>query len=94
MISKKELKHLASLSRIELTEAEEESFSSDLGKILAHFDELKEVDTTTTKPQTGGSFVHTIVRSDTNEGRMNGEEARRAFPEAKKGFLKVPPVFE
>ncbi len=94
MISKKEIRHLASLSRMDLSEEEENVLSKDLGNILAHFDELKGLDTTGTEPLTGGSHTDTVMRPDTEEGRIPGAAARNAFPEGESGFLKVPPVFE
>lgn len=94
MISKKEIRHLASLSRMDLSEAEEDVLSRDLGNILAHFEELKELNTDDTEPLTGGSLTDTVMRTDTGEGRVEGAAAKKSFPEEEKGFLKVPPVFE
>ncbi len=94
MISKKEIRHLASLSRIDLSETEEDILSKDLGNILAHFDELKELATDDVEPLTGGSPTDTVVRADTEEGRIRGTAAKAAFPDEENSFLKVPPVFE
>lgn len=95
MISKEEVKHLASLSRIELTEAEEAKLQHDLGNILEHFDELKEVNTDDVAPLAGGSVLTNQFRNDEDAtNRVDNAAALKAFPESASGLLKVPPVFE
>lgn len=94
MISKSEVTHLAELSRIELTDEEEERLAHDLGKILDHFAELKEVDTEQVKPLTGGALVQNALRDDADaSGRVENDAAVASFPENTGNLLKVPPVF-
>lgn len=95
MISKEDVRHLASLSRIELTEDEEKALVHDLGAILAHFDELKEIDTEHVTPMAGGTILPNQLRSDENDaGRISNETAKNDFPEHEGQLLVVPPVFE
>ncbi|MCP6720212.1 MAG: Asp-tRNA(Asn)/Glu-tRNA(Gln) amidotransferase subunit GatC [Patescibacteria group bacterium] len=93
-IDKKTIKDLAELSRIKLTESEEKNLLSDLEKILDYFEELKEVNTDNVSPMTGGTFSRNIFRNDEDDNSLPKERAIEAFPEKKKGFLRVPPVFE
>lgn len=93
-IGKRELKHLADLARIELHEREEEKLVKDLEKILAHFQELKEVNTDGVEPLTGGTMLKNATRTDGEGKPLPGDRAVEAFPETEKGFLKVPAVFE
>ncbi|MEI6479848.1 MAG: Asp-tRNA(Asn)/Glu-tRNA(Gln) amidotransferase subunit GatC [bacterium] len=94
MISKSEVKHLAELSRIELTDEEEERLAHDLGKILDHFAELKEVDTEKVSPLTGGALIMNALRDDSDSrGRIENDMAVEEFPDKAGGLLKVPPVF-
>lgn len=97
-IGKKELEHLAQLSRIELDPQEEEKLLKDLGKILEHFVVLQELDTTNTPPMAGGSDIINAFREDLveNGGRENTNRGAGvdAFPESKDGYNKVPAVFE
>jgi aspartyl-tRNA(Asn)/glutamyl-tRNA(Gln) amidotransferase subunit C len=97
-ISKKELEHLAALSRIELDPAEEEKLLSDLGAILDRFKELQALDTNNVVPMTGGTDLKNVLRPDTIEegGQENTNRGAGvdAFPESKDGYNKVPPVFE
>ncbi len=93
-IGKKELKHLAELARLELHEKEEEKLLTDLKKILAHFEELKEVPTDGIELMAGGTTLKNAFREDEGGTPLSRERAVEAFPETEKGFLKVPPVFE
>jgi aspartyl-tRNA(Asn)/glutamyl-tRNA(Gln) amidotransferase subunit C len=97
-IGKKELEHLAQLSRIELDPKEEDKLLADLGAILDHFKELQALDTTNVPPMTGGTDLMNIFREDGEEagGRENTNRGAGvdAFPESKDGYNKVPPVFE
>lgn len=98
-LDKKLLEHLAALARIELYEREEEKFLRDLGKILEHFNELKELDTANVVSLSGGTQLHNVTREDsTTIGEVPREEEARsaveALPEKERGFLKIPPVFE
>ena len=95
LIDKKTLEHLALLSRIKLDQKEEKKILQDLEKILAHFEELKEVNTEKVEPVSGGAQLQNVFRSDENAAmRLPGERAREAIPETKDGFLKIPPVFD
>jgi Asp-tRNAAsn/Glu-tRNAGln amidotransferase C subunit len=63
-IKKETIKHLAELSRIKLTEKEEEHLLKDLLKIINHFNELEEIDTSKVLPINGGTNNLNIFRED------------------------------
>lgn len=95
MLTKKDLEHLGELARIEIPSRDEKKLLQDLEKILAYFEELKEVDTASVEPVSGGTFSKNVFRTDElGENRLLAEKAVVQFPEKDKGFLKVPPVFE
>lgn len=98
LINKETLEHLADLAKIELKPGEEEKLLKDMQGILAHFDELKEIDTSGIEPMTGGTFEKNVFRNDDAETRKSinatSQDIVNAFPEKGGDFLKVPPVFE
>lgn len=65
LINKKTLEYLAELSRIELEKESGEKLLKDLQKILAYFEELKEVDTENIEPMAGGTIEKNVFREDT-----------------------------
>jgi len=97
-INKKTLEYLAELGKIRVDHRSEEKLIKDLGSILKYFEELKEVDTDGVEPLAGGTIRENVLREDEIEKNKNYEKTRekikKAFPEEKEGFLKVPPVFE
>lgn len=93
-INKQTLEHLAKLARIELHPEEEEKLLKDLQKILDHFEELKNLDTSSVKPMSGGTALKNVFREDGASENTNQKSGVEAFPETSGGFLKVPPVFE
>ena len=93
-IDKKTLDHLAELARIKLDGRQEEKLLHDLGKILDHFEELKEVDTTNIAPLAGGTMFTNAFREDGERENPLRGKGTESFPEKSAGFLKIPPVFE
>ncbi len=85
---------MAELARIELDPAEEEKLLKDLGTILEYFKELQKLDTKNIAPMTGGTDLRNAFREDDERENTNQGAGVESFPEAKNGFLKVPPVFE
>ena len=95
VINKKTLEHLAALARMELGAHEEEKLLKDLEKILAHFEELKAVDTGAVLPLAGGTNLKSVTRGDAERVRpLPADAAVDAFPEKEGRYLKIPPVFE
>ncbi len=95
MLTKKDLKKLVDLSRMKIEEAEEEKLLHDLGGILDHFEELKELNTDNVSPMNGGTSSVNVWRNDDPEAvRLDGGRAKEGFPEVEEGYLEVPAVFE
>ena len=93
-LSKKDMKHLAELARLQLDPKEEEKLLKDLQNILTHFESLKALDTSNVAPLTGGTTLQNVFREDSSRENTNQSKGTENFPESQKGFLKVPPVFE
>lgn len=94
-INKKSLKHLADLSRLELTAHEEDKFVGDLEKILKHFEELQAVNTENVVPMTGGTELKNVFREDGEpKNSLSADRVVESFPEKENHWLKVPAVFE
>lgn len=93
-INKQTLERLAELARVKLQPQEEERLLNDLKKILGHFEELEELDTSNIAPMTGGTELKNIFREDEERMSTNRGQGTDQFPESKEGFLNIPPVFE
>jgi len=63
-LSHKEVKHVARLARLGLSEAEVEKFSLQLSDILENFEILKQVDTAKVPPATQSDPQQNVFRED------------------------------
>lgn len=95
MLSVEEVKHIALLARIGLTDAEVEKYRKDLSGVLDFFKELESLDLS-------GESLDTAVPRKTNDYREDraedfGSTGKQAImenvPETKDGYVKVKSVF-
>lgn len=63
-LSKKDVKRLADLARLRLTDAELEQFSGEFSSILEYVEQLKDTDTDGLKPTYQVNGLSTVVRAD------------------------------
>jgi len=92
MISKKEVKHIAALARIGVTEEEVDKFSTDLSVVLDWIDQLKEVDVTAVEPMAHVTGLLDVTREDRVEIFSETEKIIESFPEKKERYAKVKSV--
>jgi aspartyl-tRNA(Asn)/glutamyl-tRNA(Gln) amidotransferase subunit C len=93
VINKEEVKHIAKLARLGLTEKEIEKLQKELSSILDYFEKLKEVDISGIEPTTHSILVENVMRDD--ERRKSKVESRKLLdlaPETKGGYLKVKSI--
>ncbi|MFH1894639.1 MAG: Asp-tRNA(Asn)/Glu-tRNA(Gln) amidotransferase subunit GatC [Patescibacteria group bacterium] len=104
MISKEEVKHIAKLARLGLTEEEIEKFQKELSSILDYIEKLKEVDVFGVEPASHAIPARDASHNDAGgkvENVMRGDEIKPLgnknlldlAPDKKDGFLKVKSVF-
>lgn len=93
-ITKKEIKHLAELARLDVNEKDEAKLERDLSEILNYFNELKEVNVEDVSPLTGVTNLINAVREDDTERTADTLKGKESFPPGgEDGYLKVPSVF-
>lgn len=95
MISKEEVKHIAKLARLELSEQEIEKMQKELAAILDYFNLLKEAK----KPETeqAGKFLD-IEKATRKDIALEKEPNLRnrlleLAPDKKEGYVKVKNIF-
>ena len=97
MISKKEVKHLAKLARIGLTEREVEKMQKEIASILDYFEKLKEIDITGIEPTSHAVVLKNVMRGDEKRKTTDQEEKTKllsAAPETKDNYLKVKAILD
>lgn len=93
-ISKEEVKHIADLARLELSEEEISKFQKELSSILEYVSQLSEVDTEKVEPTFQTTGLENVFREDKVEDHeLSQKEALKNAPDKKDGYFKVKPVF-
>lgn len=92
MINKREVKHIAALARIGLTDGEVDKFAVDLSAILDWVEELKKADVSKAEPTAHITGLENRTRPDSAHDFGNKEHLRKLFPEEKNGYDKVKSV--
>ncbi|MEW6171072.1 MAG: Asp-tRNA(Asn)/Glu-tRNA(Gln) amidotransferase subunit GatC [Candidatus Omnitrophota bacterium] len=93
-ISKKDLIHVAYLCRIGLDEAELDSLTKELEKIIEYIDQLKKVDIKNTSPTSHVLPLKNVYREDKTIPSLDPKEVLQNAPFKKDNFFKVPKVIE
>ena len=92
MISEEEVKHVAKLARLELTDEEVQKYSKQLGDILKYVEQMNEIDTTGIEPMPHAIPVTNVMREDEVKYEQTKEELMKNAPYEEDGFFRVPKI--
>ena len=95
-LSNDQIKHIANLARLELSEEELETYGEQLTEILNYIELLQEVDTSGVEPTSQVTGVRNVLREDGIE-EWDDTERDRALnqaPELEEREVKVRRVLE
>ncbi len=93
-ISKDQVKHVAHLARLAVTEEEAELLTEQLDKIIGFAEELNELDTDNVEPTTHVLELKNILREDEVRNSVSVDEAMKNAPAQRDGQFKVPNILE
>jgi aspartyl-tRNA(Asn)/glutamyl-tRNA(Gln) amidotransferase subunit C len=96
-ITAQEVRYVADLANLKLSEEEINRLQSDLDEILAHMDKLNELDTADVQPMAQVLFdaeESATLREDVERTPLGNEPALANAPMAGAGYFKVPKVVE
>jgi aspartyl-tRNA(Asn)/glutamyl-tRNA(Gln) amidotransferase subunit C len=94
-ISEEEVRKVARLARLNLTEDEVKKFAPQMEKILDYIGILNEVDTSEVPPTTQVTGLHDVVREDNVQPWISRDELLSLTPlSVHNNQVKVPSVFE
>jgi len=95
MISEEDVKRIAKLARLGLTQEEILKFQKDLSSILDYIEKLKEVDVSRVKPTAHSIEMENIMRDDKENPKTKNQKPKTLLdlmPEKKDGYLKTKPI--
>jgi aspartyl-tRNA(Asn)/glutamyl-tRNA(Gln) amidotransferase subunit C len=90
--SHKEVLAVAKLARLELTSAEVQAFSVQLGQIVQYIEQLSELDTENVSPMAHGAGVTNVFREDIQRDSLSRDAALANAPKRDDECFRVPSV--
>ncbi len=94
MISEKDVKYIAHLSRIHLESQEALHLTKDLEGILHYIEKLQKLDTSRVQPTSHVMPLKNVLRDDIVKPSLKQGEAMKIAVSSHKGSFKVPQVIE
>ncbi|MCX6704482.1 MAG: Asp-tRNA(Asn)/Glu-tRNA(Gln) amidotransferase subunit GatC [Candidatus Woesebacteria bacterium] len=93
-LTKADILHVASLAKIEISDAEVEKYSEQLSKVVDYFSALSEVDTKNIEPTNQTTGLENVTRSDLvkTENCLTQDEAVSGSDEIYNGYFKVKAI--
>lgn len=93
-ITKDEVKKIASLSKLEFSDEELETFTNQIEDIMNMSHQLSKIDTTDVKPTINVTDAVNVMREDVAQKPMPREELMKNVPEHENGYIKVPAILD
>lgn len=94
MIDKKQVQHVAELSKLAFSDAELAHFTEQLADIMKMTDELNAVDTTGVPVTTHVNHLQNVLREDVAQAGPGREVLMQNAPDSADGLLKVPAIMD
>lgn len=92
-ITTNDVRHLAQLSNLQLSDEEIQNLQVDLGNILTYIDQLSELDTTGVEPTYQVTGLENVWRDDeVQKSNVTREKLLELSPETADNSVKVPQV--
>ncbi|MAB60315.1 MAG: Asp-tRNA(Asn)/Glu-tRNA(Gln) amidotransferase GatCAB subunit C [Verrucomicrobiales bacterium] len=92
--SKIDVKYVADLARLELTDSEVNDFTKQLTEILTFVKQLENVDTSGIEPTAHAQPVFNVIRNDISRDGFGSDSALKNAPNSSKNQFKVPRVVD
>jgi aspartyl-tRNA(Asn)/glutamyl-tRNA(Gln) amidotransferase subunit C len=92
-LSAEEVRKVADLARLELSEADVETMARQLSAIVDYINQLQLVNTDGIEPLAHALDLHDVFRNDVPDKSLSEDEALANAPARKDNFYSVPAVF-
>lgn len=89
-----DVRYVANLARIDLSEDECTMFQKQLGAIIGYIDALKDVNLESIDPENLAAIEESQLREDVCQKNLGQEDLLRNAPESSRGQIRVPKVVD
>lgn len=93
-IDEAQVRRVAKLARLDLSDDEVNEFSGQLSAILKYIEKLNELDTDAVEPLAHTLPIHNVFREDVVKESLDVEEALGNAPQRADEFFKVPKILD
>lgn len=96
-LTENEVRYVADLANLNLSEEEVHRMAHELGQVLTHIEQLNELDTTDVEPMAQVLFDEeetAALRSDVPHVTLTNQDALANAAQTGSGYFKVPKVIE
>jgi len=93
-ISEQEVRHVADLGKLALSDQEIQRLGRELNRILEYFQQLQELDTDQVPSTSHAIQMENVYRSDQVTASLGVEEAVSNAPDRADEFFRVPRIIE
>lgn len=93
-LTSEQIKHVAHVARLAVTEEEANRLAKELDSILAFAEQLNELDTENVEPTLYGLDIKNVMREDVPGNGLTQEEVLKNAPDHLYGQIKVPSIIE
>ena len=93
-IDEAQVRRVALLSRLELSDKEVTQFSGQLSAIVEYIEKLNELDTEKVEPLAHCLPVHNVLRDDIPRESLSNDAALANAPERENEYFKVPKILD
>jgi len=93
-IDQAQVRKVAKLSRLELTDSEVEEFTGQLSAILDYVEKMNELDTANVEPLAHCLPVSNVFREDNVKESLGTEQTLANAPQRDGEFFKVPKILD
>ena len=92
-ITEQEVRHIALLSRLHVTDDEVKKLQSELGSILGYVERLNQIDVTDIEPLSHVHDVCNVMRHDIVQ-QFDGEKILKGTPDSSGTYIRTPLVID
>jgi len=93
-LTRSQVEHVARLARLALTEAEKETYTEQLSRILDHVESMNRLDTSNVPPTYQAVALQNVLRGDEPHQSLDREKLLSQAPDHEAGCFKVPKITE
>lgn len=93
-ITTEDVKYIAGLSRLFISDNEIEMFRGQLNSIIEYVEQLNSLDTSNVEPTSHVIPLNNVMRDDIPAASLPVEEALKNAPDSTEKFYRVPKIIE